>query len=134
MNNKSFLLLFLAFALASFGADAQMTSLEIDSLLTGTWQGSSICQLKNSPCHDETVVYHISRVSGNDTLFIQADKIVNGIAVDMGILPCLFDEKTNSLVSSSYGTWSFLVRDNEMEGTLIYNGELYRKITLSKTH
>lgn len=27
----------------------------------GVWNGTSLCQVKNSPCHDEIVVYHISK-------------------------------------------------------------------------
>ena len=37
------------------------TQVNYDTLLIGVWKGSSICQIKNSPCHDETVVYYISK-------------------------------------------------------------------------
>ncbi len=117
----------------SVGSIAQQTSLRTDSLLTGTWKGSSLCQQKGSPCHDESVVYHISKIPGNDTLYIQANKIVNGVEEDMGIVPCLFDEKTRRLESTVYnGIWSFRLSGNELEGTLIFKGNLYRKIKVSK--
>ena len=32
-----------------------------DSLLIGTWKGTSLCQIKSYPCHDEQVVHHISK-------------------------------------------------------------------------
>lgn len=132
MINKVNLLLFLLLWLASFDSYAQKTSLMTDSLLTGTWKGISLCQLKNSPCHDETVVYHISKQSGNDTFYIRANKIVNGREEDMGILPFLFNEKNNRLESTAYGIWSFLLKNNELEGTLFVKGNLYRKIKLAK--
>jgi len=31
--------------------------------IEGVWKGTSLCQIKDSPCHDETVVYHISKDS-----------------------------------------------------------------------
>ena len=31
------------------------------AIIEGAWRGSSICQVKNSPCHDEQVVFHISK-------------------------------------------------------------------------
>lgn len=132
MNKQICITLLLPLVIVSFSGSAQMTRPKTDSLLIGTWKGSSICQIKNSPCHDETVVYHISKLIGNDTFYIQADKIVNGKPEDMGILPCLFDEKRNRLTSSAYGTWSFLLKNNEMDGTLISRGQLYRIIKLSK--
>ncbi len=127
------LLIWSLFWLDAIDSIAQHTSLRTDSLLIGTWKGSSLCQQKGSPCHDETVVYHISKVSGNDTLYIQANKIVNGMEEDMGILPCLFDEKSNHLRSTAYNSiWSFELKGEELEGTLIFKGKLYRKIKVSK--
>jgi hypothetical protein len=29
--------------------------------LIGTWTGESICQVKNSPCHDEKAIYLVSK-------------------------------------------------------------------------
>ena len=51
--------------------------------IAGTWKGTSICQVKQSACHDENVVYHISKKSAN-VYTIQASKIVNGAEDDMG--------------------------------------------------
>jgi hypothetical protein len=49
------------FCLAVHFSDAQTGASKIDTLLIGTWKGTSICQVKNSPCHDEVVVYRISK-------------------------------------------------------------------------
>ena len=27
----------------------------------GVWKGDSVCQIKESPCHDETSVYYVSK-------------------------------------------------------------------------
>ncbi len=105
-----------------------------DSLITGIWKGSSLCQVKNSPCHDETVVYHISKKSGTDTFSVLANKIVNGAEEEMGVIPFGFNAKTMQLVSNAYNsTWNFTIKGNNMDGTLLHNGELYRIIKLSKT-
>ena len=129
------LLSFLIFWLASSESIAQHTNPKSDSLLIGTWKGLSLCQIKNSPCHDETVVYHIYKKHGIDTFYIQANKIVNGIEEDMGILPCMFIEKSNQLVSTAYkGIWTFHLKKDELEGTLLYQGNLYRKINVTKVH
>jgi len=103
-----------------------------DTLLIGVWKGSSICQIKNSPCHDETVVYHISKKPGIDTFYINGNKIVNGVEEEMGILPFTLNKKTNQLNSTSYGLWTFTIKQRKLEGTLVSNGALYRIINLTK--
>ena len=104
----------------------------IDSTLIGVWKGTSICQIKNSPCHDENVVYHISKGHGIDTFKIVATKIVNGKEEEMGTLGFKFNKKTNQLISTDYGLWTFNLKGNKLEGTLIVRGDLYRIIKVSK--
>jgi len=118
--------------LAGKPAQAQNGPVQADSLLTGTWKGTSICQIKNSPCHDEKVVYHISKKDGIDTFYINAGKIVNGEEEGMGILPFVYNEKTNQITSTAYGIWTFNVEGAKLEGTLYVHGELFRKILLYK--
>lgn len=114
-------------------ADINGASLSLDPLL-GDWTGDSICQVKNSPCHDEKVVYHISKGSGPDLVVVNADKIVDGKAENMGTLDFRYDAKAATLVSESYGHWVFYIKGNKMDGTLtIANGTLYRKISLVKS-
>ena len=103
-----------------------------DTLLIGVWKGSSICQIKNSPCHDETVVYYISKKPGIDTFYINGNKIVNGVEEEMGILPFTLNKKTNQLISTSYGLWTFTIKQRKLEGTLVSKGVLYRIISLTK--
>jgi len=98
----------------------------------GTWKGTSLCQVKNSPCHDETVVYYISKTNKTDSFSIKANKIVNGVEEEMGILPFLYDAKKNELNSSAYGKWNFKLENGKIKGTLISQGQLYRIIEVSK--
>ena len=131
---KSTLLLLLFHCLACKSNQAQTGAVNIDSLLKGTWRGTSICQVKNSPCHDETVVYHISKNDRVDTFYINAGKIVNGVEEEMGILPFIYNGKTNQLTSTAHGIWTFNVQATKLEGTLLVRGELYRKIAVYKQY
>ena len=123
---------FLTFLACTHAGMAQTSS--VDTLLTGTWKGSSICQIKNSPCHDETVVYRISKKTGSDTFYNNASKIVNGVEEEMGILPFTYNKKENQFVSNAYGTWTFNVEAGKLEGTLFVRGELYRKVKVYKQY
>ena len=131
---KSTLLFSLILCLAGKSSQAQTGLVNIDSLLEGTWKGTSICQIKNSPCHDETVVYHISKKRGVDTFYINADKIVNGVEEEMGILPFVYNQKTKQLISTAYGIWTFNIEGSKLEGTLLVRGDLYRKIVVYKQY
>ena len=131
---KSSLLFSIILCLASKSNQAQNAVAKIDTLLIGTWNGTSICQIKNSPCHDETVVYHISKKRGVDTFFINAGKIVNGVEEEMGILPFVYNKKSNQFTSTAYGIWTFNLEGDKLEGTLIVHGDLYRKIKVYKHH
>jgi hypothetical protein len=110
----------------------QAQKITIDSL-AGVWKGTSLCQVKNSPCHDEIVVYHIARGSTPDSCSIQANKVVNGVEEDMGTLLCKFDNVNNELISLlDNAKWVFKLKNGKMEGTLIYNNNLFRIIQVSK--
>ena len=129
---KSTLLFSLFFCLAGNSSYAQTGLVKVDTLLIGSWHGTSICQVKNSPCHDETVVYHISKNTGVDTFYINASKIVNGVEEEMGILPFVYNRKTNQLTSTAHGIWTFSIDGVKLNGTLMVRGELYRKILVYK--
>jgi len=131
---KATLLSVFLFSLAVHSSQAQNGLVKADTLLVGTWKGTSICQIKNSPCHDETVVYHISKSTGADNFNINASKIVNGVEEEMGILPFVYNEKTKQLTSTAHGIWTFNVEGDKLEGTLFVQGNLYRKIMLRKQY
>jgi len=102
--------------------------------LIGDWKGESICQVKNSPCHDETVVYHISKEKGPGKFQIIADKIVDGKMVNMGTLDFTYEEENKALVCTfKNGTFRLIIAGNKMEGTLVTADKiLYRRISLLK--
>ena len=132
MSIKTIIYLISFCCLAVLHVRAQIPVSKTDSAVIGVWKGTSICQVKNSACHDENVVYYISKGQGADTFDIRAVKIVNGKEVEMGTINCKLDRKGNQLISDSYGLWTFTLKGDNMEGTLLYKGDLYRKIKVSK--
>ena len=103
--------------------------------LEGTWKGTSLCQIKNSSCHDEIVVYHISKDSSGKSYQVVANKIVNGKEEYMGTLPFIYDDQQKKFVSVDSVRnvrWEFKLTGNEMKGTLTYKGDLYRIIDIKK--
>jgi hypothetical protein len=104
--------------------------------LAGNWAGESICTIKDSPCHDEKVIYHVTEPNAKGDLKIQADKIVNGPPEDMGTLDCTFDQKASTVTCPmKNGEWKFSVKDDTMIGTLtLPDGRLYRRINVRKEH
>jgi hypothetical protein len=104
--------------------------------VTGTWKGTSICQVKTSPCHNENVVYHISKKAEN-SYEILANKIVNGAEEEMGILSFTWDPLAHTLVCDDKerkAVWTFILHENTMEGKLVSRDQLFRIIHVSKTN
>ena len=105
--------------------------------VVGTWKGTSICQVKDSPCHDELAIYHAVKAEGNTYRF-QMNKMVNGKEVEMGETVFTYDKNSKTLdgVTTSAkkkGLWHFVVKDDTMLGTLtVDNNVLYRVIDLHK--
>ena len=103
--------------------------------IEGVWKGTSLCQVKNSPCHDETVVYHISKDSTGRSFDVIANKIVNGKEEYMGTINFIYDNKQKVFVSIDSvrnAKWEFKLIGNEIKGTLIYKGDLYRIVDVKK--
>lgn len=133
---KSLCLPLLLLSLDSFHSNAQSGNgnLATDSLYSGIWKGESICQIKNSPCHDENVVYYISKLKKDHIIEIKANKIVNGIEEEMGIIQFRYDAKSEEIISISQpnSIWKFKIKQNSMEGTLYSNNALFRIISLRR--
>jgi hypothetical protein len=108
--------------------------------IAGIWKGTSICQQKQSTCHDENVVYHISKKAAN-IYTIQASKIVNGTEDDMGTFDSVvYDETKQTLVftmkdnQGRNAVWLFKLDDMQMHGALTQDGNiLFRKVELKKS-
>ena len=104
------------------------------SSVAGTWEGSSLCTVPDSPCHNEHVVYHIKPDAKEPTRFvIDADKVVDGKEDFMGALQCTFTAEKSELYCDTAGDWRFTVKGNSMTGTLnLKDGTLYRKVSVKK--
>jgi len=101
----------------------------------GIWKGTSLCQIKNSPCHDEVVVYHISKDSTGRSYEVIANKIVDGKEDYMGTIPFTYDSKQKVFVSVDSvrnARWEFKITGSTMKGTLMYKGDLFRIIDVKK--
>jgi hypothetical protein len=119
--------------LAYFAAVAPAVRAVPPGPLVGRWHGSSLCQVKPSPCHDEEVVYRIARRGGGYS--IQAAKIVAGVEEDMGTLAATFAPATGTLAavaayqSGGAARWEFQLRGDRLSGRLVINGNtLFRRV------
>lgn len=132
---KQILLLLLPLFTCTFRGAARQGK---DSL-EGTWKGTSLCQVKTSPCHDENAVYHITKGLETNTYHIQMNKMVNGIEEEMGPLDCVFDAQKKTLRGitkdrqAREGVWLFRVDGTTLHGSLTIDGNtLYRLIEVKK--
>ena len=122
------------------GQGATIAARDAGSDLVGNWIGESICVGNRPACHDEQVIYRITKApdaSGNVT--ITADKIVNGKPELMGVLDFKYDSEKRTLVcdftrGDTHGLWEFTVNGNTMEGTLMVlpDKTLVRRVKVKK--
>ena len=132
-NWISLSLLFLVYV----SCNAQQTDQEN---IAGIWKGTSLCQVKNSPCHDETVVYYVSKRENSETQYLlKANKIVNGTEEEMGDLDFVYDKQKQTLTCNMVnkqgksGTWLFHLDGNKIHGSLTVDGNtLFRLIEVEK--
>lgn len=114
--------------------------------IAGTWEGESICTVRDSPCHDERVIYVISQDPQGSSANAQASldwkmdayKIVNGEKQPMGSLRCSFDEKKRNLSCLAKTRieldWEYFFDGNDLRGTLQTGPEktLFRKVSAKR--
>ena len=85
----------------------------------GTWRGTSLCQVRPSACHDESVVFRITRTTVRDSLALDGRKIVNAAEVEMGVLGCRLDGPSARLTCPiPGGVWQFTIRGDSLVGEL----------------
>ena len=122
-------------SLVPHGARAQQTGAPADSARpspAGTWRGTSICTPGHPACHDEVVVYHIRAVGAR--FEISASKIVQGQEEFMGDITCDYAAGTHVLnCPTGYGLWNFTITGATMTGTLVARGELYRRVSVTRS-
>lgn len=103
----------------------------------GTWRGTSICLVRNSPCHDESTVYRITRAGGGDSVAVDALKIVGGQEESMGVLACGVTAPDMATVvvrcAMRNGVWSFRVRGDSLVGELrLPDGSKFRDVRATR--
>jgi hypothetical protein len=102
----------------------------------GQWEGESICTIKDSPCHDEHVIYRVSQDAKQpEKLAIAAYKVVNGKELYMGDIDCRFAPEASELRCHYKPTdsWIYKLSGDTMKGTLTINGNtLYRNISVKR--
>ena len=118
---------------------ALMAVCQSETKLEGTWKGTSLCRLKNGPCHDEQVVYHISKDGKQGVIAVQMNKLVSGQEEIMGTVNCSWEENTQSLKGTTYTrnnklvSWLFRLSGKELRGTLRDDaGEIIRDIHVKR--
>jgi len=85
----------------------------------GEWRGTSLCLVRPSPCHDEIVVYRITRVNASDSLSMDARKIVKGQEEEMGVLGCRAAASGAQVTCTmTNGVWRFTIRGDSLIGEL----------------
>lgn len=108
---------------------------ELQSRITGTWQGNSECVVKNSACRDESNVYRFSEISARPGWFSGAgSKVVDGKEISMGTLDWRYDAKKHILESDNpNGVFRLVVDGDRIEGALaLPDATIYRRIHLRK--
>lgn len=101
----------------------------------GLWKGTSVCQIKDSPCRDEGAVYTVKKSSAAaDSFEFSGDKVVDGQRTFMGLLECRSGAESDSLVclQGDAAMWTWKLEGDSMSGTLVHHGQLYRKVQLRR--
>ncbi len=105
----------------------------------GSWEGESKCTVRDSPCHDEHVLYQIAQDKKDPwQLNLDGYKIVDGAPDFMGTLTCHYESKAGALSCTSSNPekddWQFHILGDAMTGRLMIDDRktLYRRITVHK--
>jgi hypothetical protein len=108
--------------------------LQEDELVAGDWSGTSICQMKNSGCHDEQAYYHITKTKNPLIYQVTGYRIVKNDSVNMGTLDFNYDKQSHSLsCTTQSGIFTLVITGNNMDGELrTHDKILFRKILLKR--
>jgi len=101
----------------------------------GIWRGESLCTTYAPSCKNETVVYYIEAVADKpDSMFIRADKIVDGKAITMGSGPWEYNQAKQTLSwQAQQRLWLLNITGKRIDGTLTLPGNvIVRRMTLKK--
>jgi hypothetical protein len=125
------LLIFSILALSPKAPYSSSTAGE-DPTFPGVWKGDSVCQIKDSPCHDEASMYYVSKGSEPNSFQMKMNKMVQGKEVTMGTVNCKAESNTGSYICrlNDLSSWTWRLNKNALDGDMQYRGQLYRKIHL----
>jgi len=125
--------LMLATASVTLNAAPAVPPGDIQQIL-GVWRGSSLCQFKDSPCHDETVVYYVTAGAAAGKFQVRANKIVGGEEQAMGTIDCTSGPETGSYTcrTDESTVWTWKLQKDVLSGELQLRGQLYRKIRVTR--
>lgn len=132
-RNRPLALLVVLAATAALAAQMGKSVQDESTSLVGNWRGNSICQVRTSACKDEKALYHFKELNDRPNHFyVEADKIVNGEAVQMGTIECSFaPEKHAVSCSTPKFTVQLTLNGKSLTGTMnLPDGTLWRNITL----
>src|SRR3954452_8178625 len=100
--------------------------------VAGTWEGTSLCQVKPSPCHDEHVIYRFSSAQAR-RYRLDAYKLVAGRQLFMGSMDLMLDAAGAQLDGSvmsggqSHGRLHLALKRAHLSGRMtLADGTLYR--------
>lgn len=104
--------------------------------VSGTWEGTSLCQVKPSPCHDEHVIYRVT-VTAPQRYRFNAFKLVGGKELFMGAIDLAFTPARSELLGTIAGQRGtaevrFSLQASHLSGSMRVNGQLYRLIEVDK--
>jgi hypothetical protein len=101
----------------------------------GVWRGTSLCLVHPSACKDERVVYRITQMKTLDSVSIDAQKIVDGQAQDMGILACgVTMAGARVTCTIPQGVWHFTIRTDSLVGELrLPDGTKFRDVRTARS-
>jgi hypothetical protein len=136
MKAKIFFAFLILDVLTVISPYAQKESAQPDSkALVGDWRGDSVCVVRPSACNDEKALYHIKQLADQPNHFsVQADKVVNGQAEEMGTMECSYGLEKHALTCSTPKLVLHLtLKSNRLDGTMnLSDGRLWRNISLKK--
>jgi len=105
--------------------------------ISGTWEGTSLCQVKPSPCHDEHVIYRVTQ-KGHGMYKLDAYKVVGGKELFMGAIDLAFDSARSELHGTIVGHRGssevrLTLKSDHLSGRMtLDDGTLFRLIEVTK--
>ena len=133
MMVRSIFIALVAIGVLAHRTPAQATTAAPTAL--GVWRGTSLCLVQPSACHDEVVVYRITRMKTSDSLSVDARKIVNAQEEVMGVLACgVAAQGTLLTCTIRNGAWRFTLRGDSLVGELrLPDGTKFRDVRTARS-